>query len=47
MIKMSGTVGSVLKRKGSEAWFVAPDQTVFEAIERTAGKGMSALLMIR
>jgi len=46
MIKVTGVVGSVLKRKGSEVWFVAPDQTVYEAIERMADKGVGALLVI-
>jgi CBS domain-containing protein len=46
MIKMSGTVRSVLKRKGSEVWFVTPDQTVYEAIERMADKAVGALLVI-
>jgi len=46
MIKMSGTVGSVLKRKGSDVWFVTPDQTVYEAIERMADKAVGALLVI-
>jgi CBS domain-containing protein len=46
MTKMSGTVGSVLKRKGSEFWFVAPDQTVYEAIEKMADKGVGALLVM-
>jgi CBS domain-containing protein len=46
MIKMSGTAGSVLKRKGSETWFVTPDQTVYEAIEKMADKGVGALLVI-
>ena len=46
MIKLSGNVGSVLKRKGSEVWFVTPDQTVYEAIERMADKGVGALLVI-
>jgi len=46
MIKLSGTVGSVLKRKGGEVWFVEPDQTVYEAIERMAEKGVGALLVI-
>jgi CBS domain-containing protein len=46
MIKLSGTVGSVLKRKGREAWSVTPDQTVYEAIERMSEKAVGALLVI-
>jgi len=46
MIKLTGAVGSVLKGKGGEVWFVAPDQTVYEAIERMADKGVGALLVI-
>jgi CBS domain-containing protein len=46
MIKVSGAVGAVLKRKGSEVWFVTPDQTVYEAIERMADKAVGALLVI-
>jgi CBS domain-containing protein len=46
MTKMSGTVRSVLKRKGSEVWFVTPEQTVYEAIERMADKAVGALLVI-
>ena len=46
MTTINGTVGSVLKRKGSEVWFIAPDQTVYEAIERMAEKAVGALLVI-
>jgi CBS domain-containing protein len=46
MVKVTGVVRSVLKRKGNEVWFVAPDQTVYEAIERMADKGVGALLVI-
>src|SRR6266481_5830403 len=45
-IKMSGAVASVLRRKGSEVWFVNPEQSVYEAIERMADKAVGALLVI-
>ncbi len=46
MIKLSDTIGSVLKGKSSEVWFVTPDQTVYEAIETMADKAVGALLVI-
>ncbi len=46
MMKLSDTISSVLKYKGSEVWSLAPDQSVYEAIERMADKGVGALLVI-
>jgi CBS domain-containing protein len=45
MTKLSGSVGLVLKRKGGEVWSVTPDQTVYDAIEKMADKGVGALLV--
>ena len=40
------TVRQVLREKGSEVWSVAPDATVFEAIQIMAEKGVGALLVM-
>ncbi len=45
-MKISGTVGSILKRKGSDIWSITPEQTVYEAIEMMAEKAVGALLVI-
>ena len=46
MIKLSSTVGTVLKRKGGGVWSMTPGQTVYEAIEMMANKGVGALLVM-
>jgi CBS domain-containing protein len=46
MATISGTVRAVLKRKGSEIWSITPNQTVYEAIEKMAEKGVGALLVM-
>lgn len=40
------TVRQVIREKGSEVWSVAPDATVFEAIQIMAEKGVGALLVM-
>jgi CBS domain-containing protein len=40
------TIHSILKHKGGEIWSVSPDQSVYEAIEKMADKGVGALLVI-
>jgi CBS domain-containing protein len=46
MIRVSDKVGAVLRNKGSEIWWVSPDQSVYEAIEKMAEKGVGALLVL-
>ena len=46
MNTIRGAVGTILKRKGGEIWLVRPDQTVYEAIEMMAEKGVGALLVM-
>lgn len=40
------TVGSMLRHKGREIYWVAPEATVFQAVAMMADKGVGALLVI-
>lgn len=39
-------VSSILKEKGNEVWWVSPDATVYEALEKIADKNIGALLVM-
>jgi CBS domain-containing protein len=43
---MVETVRSILETKGSLAWSVAPEATVYEAIELMAGRSVGALVVV-
>lgn len=43
---MEGTVGMILDRKGREIWSIAPDATVYEAIEQMAERRIGALPVV-
>jgi CBS domain-containing protein len=45
-MRLVDRISSVLKGKGSEVWSVSPDQSVYEAIEKMAEKGVGALLVL-
>ncbi len=42
-----GTIREILQYKGSAAWSISPDATVFEAIQLMADKNVGALLVTR
>lgn len=46
MLKLTGTIESVLKEKGSRVWSISPRQTVYDAIETMAEKGVGALPVV-
>jgi len=45
-MKLLETVSTILKRKGHEVFSIAPDASVYEAIEMLADKHVGALLVI-
>lgn len=45
-MRLTDTVSSVLREKGTDVWSVAPGQSVYAAIELMADKGIGALVVI-
>ncbi|MGI9103222.1 MAG: CBS domain-containing protein [Terriglobales bacterium] len=45
-MKLTDSVSSILKSKGTEVFSVSPEQTVYEAVEKMAQKGIGALLVM-
>ena len=45
-MKLSDTIESVIKNKGGVVWSVTPGQSVYEAVEKMAEKGIGALLVM-
>jgi CBS domain-containing protein len=45
-MRLRDTINSILKQKAGEVWSVSPDQSVYEAIEKMADKGVGALLVV-
>jgi len=46
MLRLDGTIASILKEKGNAAWSVSPQRTVYDAIEMMAEKSVGALLVV-
>ena len=45
-MKLQDTVRSVLKQKGGVVWSIAPEASVYEALQIMADKGIGSLLVI-
>jgi CBS domain-containing protein len=41
------TVRDILKAKGSQIWKISPDDTIFDALQLMADKGIGALLVMK
>ena len=46
MIRITGTIGAVLRRKGAKVCSIDPAQTVYKAVEEMANRGVGALVVI-
>ena len=44
---VSGTIGAILSQKGTQVYSIAPDATVFQAIEMMDAKNVGALLVLQ
>ena len=42
-----GTINEILKHKGTNVWSIAPEATVFDAIQLMADKNIGAVLVMR
>jgi CBS domain-containing protein len=45
-MEISGSVGAILAHKGSAVWSIAPNSTVFDAIQLMADKNVGALPVV-
>ncbi len=45
-MKLHGTAGDILKHKGHSAWSLAPEASVYDAIELMADKHIGAVLIL-
>jgi CBS domain-containing protein len=45
-MEISGTISAILREKGGAIHFIAPDATVYEAIETMADRNIGALLVM-